>query len=246
MDYFVDDLLLLQLSSVQSLSRVRLFVISWITARQASLSITNSRSSLKLKRGSFLSFDWRVYFFQDWVFLFFWFFFHCWLNEFLRDWGLMQRVFREMKFVCYNYAGMLPWREQRVHWDLWKTSYFLEVRKVVAVFFFFLKSIYLGFLGGSDGKESTCNAGDSGSIPGLGHPLEKRMAPTPVFLPGESHGQRSLVGCSPQGRKQLDTTERLTLYFCFILLGNVELVTDGCLSFNLKKWICVRIHINKC
>ena len=37
-----------QFSSVQSLSRVRLFVTPWITARQASLSITNSRSSLKL------------------------------------------------------------------------------------------------------------------------------------------------------------------------------------------------------
>ena len=37
-----------QLSSVQSLSRVRLFVTPWITARQASLSITNSRSSLRL------------------------------------------------------------------------------------------------------------------------------------------------------------------------------------------------------
>jgi len=37
-----------QFSSVQSLSRVRLFVTSWITARQASLSITNSRSSLRL------------------------------------------------------------------------------------------------------------------------------------------------------------------------------------------------------
>ena len=72
------------------------------------------------------------------------------------------------------------------------------------------------------------------------------MAPTPVFLPGESHGQRSLVGCSPQGQKPLDMTEQLTLYFCFILLGNVELVADGCLIFNLKKWICVRILINKC
>ena len=39
--------LMLQFSSVQSLSRVRLFVTSWITGRQASLSITNSRSSLK-------------------------------------------------------------------------------------------------------------------------------------------------------------------------------------------------------
>ena len=38
----------LQFSSVQSLSRVRLFATPWITARQASLSITNSRSSLRL------------------------------------------------------------------------------------------------------------------------------------------------------------------------------------------------------
>ena len=37
------------------------------------------------------------------------------------------------------------------------------------------------------------------------------MASTPVFLSGESHGQRSLVGCSPWGRKESDTTEHLTL-----------------------------------
>ena len=40
-------------------------------------------------------------------------------------------------------------------------------------------------------------------------PLEKGMATTPVFLPGEFHGQRSLVGYSPWGHKELDTTERL-------------------------------------
>ena len=34
------------------------------------------------------------------------------------------------------------------------------------------------------------------------------MATTPVFLPGESHGQRSLAGCSPQGCKESDMTER--------------------------------------
>ena len=38
----------------------------------------------------------------------------------------------------------------------------------------------------------------------------KAWQPTPVFLPGESHGQRSLVGYSPWGRKELDTTEQLT------------------------------------
>ena len=35
------------------------------------------------------------------------------------------------------------------------------------------------------------------------------MAPTPVLLPGKSHGWRSLVGCSPWGREESDTTERL-------------------------------------
>jgi len=43
-------------------------------------------------------------------------------------------------------------------------------------------------------------------------PLEEKMAkPTPVFLPGELHGQRSLAGYSPWGRKELDTNKQLTL-----------------------------------
>ena len=41
--------------------------------------------------------------------------------------------------------------------------------------------------------------------------LEKGMLPTSVFLPGEFHGQRSLVGYSPQGRKESDMTEQLSL-----------------------------------
>ena len=65
----------------------------------------------------------------------------------------------------------------------------------------------LGFPGGSDGKESACNAGDPGSILGkiLGNPREWQS--TPIFLPGEFHGQRSLVGYSPWGCKELDMTE---------------------------------------
>ena len=48
----------------------------------------------------------------------------------------------------------------------------------------------MGLHGGSDGKESTLNARDLGSIPESEDPLEKG------FLPGEFHGQRSLVGHS--------------------------------------------------
>ena len=46
------------------------------------------------------------------------------------------------------------------------------------------------------------NAGNAGSIPGLGRsPGEGKRQPTPVFLPRESHGQRSLAGYSPRGHK---------------------------------------------
>ena len=38
-------------------------------------------------------------------------------------------------------------------------------------------------------------------------PRRRAWQPTPVFLPGESHGQRSLVGYSPRGHKESDTTE---------------------------------------
>ena len=66
----------------------------------------------------------------------------------------------------------------------------------------------MAFLTFSDGKESTCNGGDSGSIPGSGRsPGEENGKPTPVFLRGKSQGQRSLVGYGPWGHKELDTTE---------------------------------------
>ena len=68
-----------------------------------------------------------------------------------------------------------------------------------------------GFSGGSDGKESACNAGDRGSIPGLGRSSEEGNG-TPVFLPGRFHGQRSLASYSPWGRKKLDITERLNTH----------------------------------
>ena len=54
------------------------------------------------------------------------------------------------------------------------------------------------------------NEGDPGSILELGRsPGEGNDIPTPVFLPGKSHGRRSLVGYSPWGHKESDTTERL-------------------------------------
>ena len=75
-----------------------------------------------------------------------------------------------------------------------------------------------GFPHSSDSKASACGAGDEGSIPGSGGSPVKGNGNPPLgchywSLPGESHGQRSLVGYSPWGHKESDMTEQLSLHF---------------------------------
>ena len=68
-----------------------------------------------------------------------------------------------------------------------------------------------GFPGGASGKEPTCQCRRRkrcGFNPWVGKiPWRRAGQPTPLFLPGESHGQRSLVGYSPWGRAESDMTE---------------------------------------
>ena len=60
-------------------------------------------------------------------------------------------------------------------------------------------------------------------------PLEKEKQPSPVLLPGKSHGQRSMVGYSPWGRKESDTTNFTFLYeilfssFSFFILSKMNI-----------------------
>ena len=67
-----------------------------------------------------------------------------------------------------------------------------------------------GFPGGASGKDLTCQCkrwkrrGFNSGVTKI--PWRRAGQPTPVFLPGESHGQRSLVGCSPWGRTESDRT----------------------------------------
>ena len=83
------------------------------------------------------------------------------------------------------------------------------------VLFFHLLAVTLGFPGGSVGQQSTCNTGDTGrlklipgsdKLPGRGHGNPSR------FLLGESHEQRNLFDYSPQGHKELDTTEVMSTH----------------------------------
>ena len=54
-----------------------------------------------------------------------------------------------------------------------------------------------------------------------------KWQPSPVFLPGESHRRRSLVGCSPWGCKELDTTERLHFHYCVEHLACIKYNPHG-------------------
>ena len=69
----------------------------------------------------------------------------------------------------------------------------------------------MGFPGGASGKEPACQCRRHkrhGFNPWVGKILQsKEWQPTPVFLPGESHGQRSLAGYSLQGHAESDTTK---------------------------------------
>ena len=80
---------------------------------------------------------------------------------------------------------------------------------------------FLGFPGGAVVKNPPADVGDTrGFSPWVGKILWRRKwQPTPVFLPGKSHGQRSLVGYSPRGHKELDATEHTHTRMSFLGLS---------------------------
>ena len=89
--------------------------------------------------------------------------------------------------------------------------------------------MHVGFAGGSDIKESACNVGDPGSIPGLGRsPAVGNGYPLQYPCLKKSHGQRSLKSYSPWGCKELDPTEQLTLSLSDVPVCSVA---ESCLTF---------------
>ena len=80
--------------------------------------------------------------------------------------------------------------------------------------------VVLGFPGGSDSKESACNVGDLGSIPGLGRcPGGRHGHPLQYSCLENTHGQRSLVSYSLWDQKDLDMTEQLSTARFVVVLG---------------------------
>ena len=109
----------------------------------------------------------------------------------------------------------------------------------------------------SDGKESACNAGDLGLILGSGRsPGEENGNPLQRSCLEKSHGQRSLVGYSPWGHKELDMTKWLTLYarnWAALHFSEPWILANtwwiGCLHFLIYflvlvgRWLCYNIVV---
>ena len=94
----------------------------------------------------------------------------------------------------------------------------LRLRSFKNLLFLSSYILELGFPCGSDSKDSACNVGDLGSIPGLGRsPGGGHGNPLQYSCLENPHGQRSLVGYSPWGLKDLDMTEWQTTHIGVIL-----------------------------
>ena len=83
------------------------------------------------------------------------------------------------------------------------------------------KEKFQSFPGGAMVKSLPANAGNAGDVgfQGLEDLWRRAWHPTPVLLPGKSHGWRSLVGCSLWDREESDTTEQLHFHFSLSCVG---------------------------
>ena len=92
-------------------------------------------------------------------------------------------------------------------------------------------------------KESASNAGDPGSIPGSGRSFGEGNGNPLQFLPGASHGQRSLADCSPWDCKESDMTEQLTpppplLLLLMDIIGQLKRVNEE-QEVVIGRWLCL-------
>ena len=118
--------------------------------------------------------------------------------------------------LSFSFSNCL-WLECRNAVDLCILTYWFTVYYVYYHVTLVNSLINSSFPGGSDGKESACNAGDLGLIPGLGRsPGGGHGDPLQYSCLENTHGQRSLVGYIPWGLKESDPTEQLNTHTAFV------------------------------
>ena len=150
------------------------------------------------------------------VSLYFSFFFFFFLNESIVDLQYCVSFWCIAKWFKYIYVWVYIWIYMCVYMNMYMCVY-VYIHIFIYIYIYTHIYISMGFPGSSAGKESTCNEEDLDSIPGLGRsPGGGHGNPFLYSYLENPHGQRSLAGYSPWGRKELDTTERLSTVYIYI------------------------------
>ena len=142
--------------------------------------------------------------------------------------------------VCTLKRYVNPWL---IHVNVWQKP--LQYCKVISLQLIkingekkkvFIRAYYLGFPGGTSGEERPCQCRRLNRQildPWIRKiPWRKKWQPTPVFLPGESHGHRSLTGYSPWGRRV--RRDYRDLAYTYTLIGRVPTLCKNSRSFPLR------------
>ena len=96
---------------------------------------------------------------------------------------------------------------------------------------------------GSDGKSICLQCGRPRFDPSVGQiPCRRKWQPTLVLLPGKSHGRWSMVGYSPQGRKELDRTERLHFTYTSHVTWTPVFIPTSTSHLPITQHSCVPLH----
>ena len=183
-------------SSVQALSCVQLFATPWTAARQASLSITNSQSLPKLMCIESVMPSNHLILYRPLL--------------------LPPSIFPSISIFSHEAALPIRWPKY------WSFSFNISPSNEHSGLISFrvdwldllvVQGTLKSLLQHHSSKASILQC-SAFFIAQLSPPYWRRQwHPTPVLLPGKSHGRRSLAGYSPRGRKETDTTERLHFHF---------------------------------
>ena len=208
----------------QLLSRFRLFATPWTAGRQASLSITNSRSLLKLlfnklvmPSNHLITFPSKENVHSSIKILLtfqgpFWLLPSAWSLSITPKPEFLSPLLVFFGALCFTMVKMYTYTQESSPYSVCLLSFHKFVLDIFRA-------------GTLKWFSDTFRTAKSAVWFVLEHP-------TPVLLPGKSHGRRSLVGCSPWGREELDTTERLHFHFSLSCIeeGNGNPLQCSCLE----------------
>ena len=149
-------------------------------------------------------------------------------------WGTMLCPFSSKMGYKLGYIGKLHTFETSLFFSCLYSNkeYKIHVKRWMKLLFWEDTFIYLtsfrpkDFPGSLVVKNPPAHTGDTGSIPGW-EDLRRKWQPTPIFLPGKSHEQRSLEGCRPWGGKKLDMTNAFTFRFLLVFEFVTPIIRKG-------------------